>query len=424
MHDYFIDTIKIKKLWGYQDIDLSFYDDVNILIGPNACGKTTILNLLSSILLADLHSILTVNFEQVEIQLKGFDKDLDQSILVQITENSLEISLGQSKFAFNKNALFSSLATPISGSEEFVSDLVSNKFYNQLTSELTSLVPLVWLPINRRSTFRNMAEHRNKRTSSLETVDLHLQELLDELFLYHSDLNSQLSHKYREFEHNVLSVILFSEEFDKLDFIQESLTSNEKEQLMRVFKESGFFDENIQNRIDNHFTSIENILEQLKDDTSVSELKPEELVVIPLISRTKEMAKYAGELDNNRDNIFANLELFEKTANSFLNHKSIKFNDSGKLYIDTSLSSDLNPRCLSSGEKQILILLIEALLQVNAPVVYIADEPELSLHVTWQEKLLQSLVDLGGEMQIIVATHSPDIVGPFRDKIIDMGRER
>ena len=422
MHDYFIDKIKIKKLWGYQDIDLSFYDDVNILIGPNACGKTTILNLLSSILLADLHSILTVNFEQVEIKLKGFDKELDQTILVQITEKSLEISLGQSKFAFNKNALFSSLATPISGSEEFVSDLVSNEFYNQLTSKLTSLVPLVWLPINRHSTFRNMAGHRNKRTSSLETVDLHLQELLNELFLYHSDLYSQLSHKYREFEHNVLSVILFSEEFDKLDFIQESLTSNEKEQLMRVFKESGFFDEKIQNRIDNHFTSIDNVLEQLKDNTSVSELKPEELVVIPLISRTKEMAKYAGELENNRDNIFAHLELFEKVANSFLNHKSIKFNDSGQLYIDTSLSSDLNPKCLSSGEKQILILLIEALLKVNAPVVYIADEPELSLHVTWQEKLLQSLVDLGGEMQIIVATHSPDIVGPFRDKVIDMGR--
>ena len=424
MHDYFIDSIKIKKLWGHQDIDLSFYDDVNILIGPNACGKTTILNLLSSILLADLNSILNVNFEQAEVKLKCFDEDLEHTILVQITDNSLEINLGQSRFAFNKNTLFSSLATPISGSDEFVSDLISNEFYNQLTSELTSLVPLVWLPINRRSTVGSKGEQRNKRTTSLETVDLHLQELLDELILYHSDLNSQLSHRYREFEHKVLSVILFSEEFDKLDSIQESLTSDEKEQLMRVFRESGFFNEQIQNRIDNHFTSIENILEQLKDNTSVRELKPEELVVIPLISRTKEMVKYAGELENNRDKIFAHLYLFEKTANSFLNNKTIKFNNNGKLYIDTPLSSDLNPSYLSSGEKQILILLIEALLQVNSPVVYIADEPELSLHVIWQEKLLQSLVDLGGAMQIIVATHSPDIVGPYLDKVIDMGRKR
>ena len=71
-------------------------------------------------------------------------------------------------------------------------------------------------------------------------------------------------------------------------------------------------------------------------------------------------------------------------------------------------------------KKQILILLTQALLRVDEPVVYIADEPELSLHVTWQEKLLESLVTLGGQKQIIVATHSPDIVGDFRDKVIDL----
>jgi hypothetical protein len=36
---------------------------------------------------------------------------------------------------------------------------------------------------------------------------------------------------------------------------------------------------------------------------------------------------------------------------------------------------------------------------------------------------LESLVTLGGQKQIIVATHSPDIVGDFRDKVIDLGRE-
>ena len=70
-----------------------------------------------------------------------------------------------------------------------------------------------------------------------------------------------------------------------------------------------------------------------------------------------------------------------------------------------------------------MILLTQALLKFDKPVVYIADEPELSLHVTWQEKLLKSLVTLGEQMQVIVATHSPDIVGGFHDKVIDLGRE-
>jgi len=46
MADYFIKEFRIKKLWGYRNMKISFNKDVNILIGQNASGKTTILNLL------------------------------------------------------------------------------------------------------------------------------------------------------------------------------------------------------------------------------------------------------------------------------------------------------------------------------------------------------------------------------------------
>ena len=78
------------------------------------------------------------------------------------------------------------------------------------------------------------------------------------------------------------------------------------------------------------------------------------------------------------------------------------------------------PSNWSSGEKQILILLIQALLAEDKPIVYVVDEPELSLHVTWQEQLLSTLRGLSQGLQIIVATHSPDMVGPFTDKLIEL----
>jgi predicted ATPase len=81
----------------------------------------------------------------------------------------------------------------------------------------------------------------------------------------------------------------------------------------------------------------------------------------------------------------------------------------------------VGPGQLSSGEKQLLILLAEALLREASPVVYVADEPELSLHVEWQEKLITSLVELAQNLQVLVATHSPDIVGPYRSKVIKLG---
>ena len=141
------------------------------------------------------------------------------------------------------------------------------------------------------------------------------------------------------------------------------------------------------------------------------------------------MVKYAGELEEDREHIFALLRHYEEAVNSFLDDKSVEVDDSGDLKIKSSSGSNLDWHFLSSGEKQILILLTEALLRVNEPVVYIADEPELSLHIRWQVKLLKSLISLGKhlktpseQMQIIIATHSPDIVGNFQDKVIDLGR--
>ena len=78
MSNYFIESFKITKLWGYRDINLTFNNNVNILIGPNGSGKTTVLHLLHSILSLDLSGLLNVNFESAEIHLRDFEKALDK----------------------------------------------------------------------------------------------------------------------------------------------------------------------------------------------------------------------------------------------------------------------------------------------------------------------------------------------------------
>ncbi|MFQ2515535.1 AAA family ATPase [Aeromonas caviae] len=61
-----------------------------------------------------------------------------------------------------------------------------------------------------------------------------------------------------------------------------------------------------------------------------------------------------------------------------------------------------------------------SLVQNLEPVIYIADEPEISLHITWQEYLTDTILELNPNAQIIFATHSPDVVGPYQDKTINM----
>lgn len=74
---------------------------------------------------------------------------------------------------------------------------------------------------------------------------------------------------------------------------------------------------------------------------------------------------------------------------------------------------------LSSGEKQLLLILTTVFLQDCRPSVLLLDEPEISLHITWQEKLIGVLRELNPNCQLIMTTHSPSIfAGGWEDKLV------
>ncbi|MFM2545389.1 AAA family ATPase [Escherichia coli] len=75
---------------------------------------------------------------------------------------------------------------------------------------------------------------------------------------------------------------------------------------------------------------------------------------------------------------------------------------------------------LSSGEKQLLILFIETLLQREQQYIFITDEPELSLHIQWQRNIIPAIKKLNPNAQIIAATHSPEVASKYRDSIFNM----
>ena len=64
---------------------------------------------------------------------------------------------------------------------------------------------------------------------------------------------------------------------------------------------------------------------------------------------------------------------------------------------------------LSAGEKQLLLILLTVFLMDEKPAVLLMDEPEVSLHIEWQERLIKSLRKLNKNCQLIVTTHSPSI---------------
>jgi predicted ATP-dependent endonuclease of OLD family len=93
------------------------------------------------------------------------------------------------------------------------------------------------------------------------------------------------------------------------------------------------------------------------------------------------------------------------------------FADTGKKIVRTEneirftqIGETLVPYQLSSGEKQILAIMLTVLVQDGEDYVLFMDEPEVSLHVEWQKRLIDLVLELNPHVQIILTTHSPAII--------------
>ncbi len=76
----------------------------------------------------------------------------------------------------------------------------------------------------------------------------------------------------------------------------------------------------------------------------------------------------------------------------------------------TQIGEQLMPYQLSSGEKQMLIILLTVLVEDNQHYVLFMDEPEVSLHIEWQKRLIDLILELNPNVQIILTTHSPAVI--------------
>jgi len=72
---------------------------------------------------------------------------------------------------------------------------------------------------------------------------------------------------------------------------------------------------------------------------------------------------------------------------------------------------------LSTGEKQILLLLLMVSNTNQQPCIFFMDEPDLSMHIDWKEILISELHELNPNMQIILSTHAPSVITGWQDRV-------
>ena len=104
------------------------------------------------------------------------------------------------------------------------------------------------------------------------------------------------------------------------------------------------------------------------------------------------------------------------------------FAETGKKIIRTEneirfsqIGETLLPYQLSSGEKQVLAILLTVLVEDQQPYVLFMDEPEVSLHIEWQKRLIDLVIELNPNVQILLTTHSPAVImNGWLDKVTEV----
>lgn len=142
----------------------------------------------------------------------------------------------------------------------------------------------------------------------------------------------------------------------------------------------------IQQRIDKFFLLVNSLFEETGKEIRID---PQNNIIVFAIKGTEKFFSVNGELLTINGNFYTT--------------------GTEKIQLDQ----------LSSGEKQILLILTTVFLQEEKPSVLLMDEPEISLHISWQDRLIELIRELNPNCQLILTTHSPNIfANGWEDKIV------
>ena len=123
------------------------------------------------------------------------------------------------------------------------------------------------------------------------------------------------------------------------------------------------------------------------------------------------------------DRLRERLDVLKDLINRRFSDKSLRVNKERGFEIVSTTGREVPLDKLSSGEQHQLILTFELLFEVQKDSLILIDEPELSLHVTWQKSFIDSLkrmIQLNG-FDVVLATHSPPLVARHYGLTVELG---
>jgi predicted ATP-binding protein involved in virulence len=441
------------KVHDYLSLNVEFNSDLSIITGSNGSGKTTAIILLQAILCPNFKDLISIPFDTLE--LKIIQNEVITTITVKYSKEGLSIEIDKIPEVLQvikpKLEEFEFMAYKNKEGAELNDLFIKNLSPHPVIEFIISLPSPIFIGLERRT-----EEIQNEKDDFLLERRMFINKSRHEFTNYKRQFKGTLGVSLLETEYLIQAM------YKKIKRIEDGSTDAIQKQLLLSYFEYIPFDpskdlENVNNFLEkrnllSRRQEIEDALRKIgyNNTAFVSKLKPffdkmEELIdkvnsedskgisIEWLINKSQveklsQLVEIIDDYNSKVSKVFKPIRKFIGIINSFIKDtgKKIYIDEVGHLIVKRPNGKDVLIDALSSGERQIVILFANVMFNKYSSEgrenILIIDEPELSLHIKWQEKFIETLLTASEKTQFILATHSPDIIGEHKIKNVKINK--
>jgi predicted ATP-binding protein involved in virulence len=461
-----INSFEAKNVHGYLNYNIDFFSELTFLIGINGSGKTSALKLILGLITPSFQYLNQIDYEFAE--LKCSTTELEQDIIITATQNkeknTFTLSIRSSEY-YKEPQIFQRYFRPENETFDLEEISVTEQSFkeqfeiNEITRKIRELATPKFLGLDRKiyegkyidMRFRNRRVYGHQKTkrrffegySGASAIDSSLEDVQYLIFDYFRKIAYEQPKISEEFKRKIFQLSFKFNDDHNLETIpkENSFLIEKRDKVLTALKDLdiNFLNNSAKSFFDNMSVLIsQNIeIEELKNkqnnyksvkDENVNPLNQESFKMLmkwinnnSQIKKIDEIINYSQTYQEKISELRSPIKRLESITSKFLEEggKQIKIADDGEIKVKLKNGNEANVFELSSGEKQIIIMIAHLIFEEDQKPngVFIIDEPELSLHIAWQEIFVDSIMEASPKTQFILATHSPSIISKVKREI-------
>jgi predicted ATP-binding protein involved in virulence len=445
------------RVHGYLSYSLAFNSELTFVTGINGSGKTTAVRSMIWLLSPSLSALAELEYEKLSATVVHNEQRVIVSTIK--TPHGFEILCSGVKEALKIPHLdtyqHETRAAFREYEQDFYRDFEAQHKSHGVLETLAKLPTPMFLDLERQHKPFSRRRRAEPRSSVREHFGNPLGGAIGDSL---TDAQLLAEERYRRFLANrsdltdTLKQNIILSAFDTTDDTGDvgqalgdteattrRLTKN-KDVLSESLREIGIGEERITGQVHPFFERAQAVLQsapttddlerltKTKDSKRVNNTLERLSALLELQPRLRRIDKLRNLIDDYSrevDRLHEPIARFTSAVNQFLSDsgKSLLFTPTGGLrtFIERA-KVDRPIRAMSSGERQLIVILTHLAFNPEAhrAGVLVIDEPELSLHLRWQELFVDAVRATSPSLQIILATHSPSIVLDRTDACVDI----